>query len=69
MLGPNSQGLCHPRARGVQTGENCISARVIREGFPVEVGLELRLTELAGLGKKERRREALQAGRMARATT
>ena len=47
--------VCHPSARGKQEGESCISARVIREGFPSpeELGLQLHLAKWAGLGKEE----------------
>lgn len=56
--------VCHSSVCGKQKGKCCMSARIIREDFPEEVGLELDLTEYAGMEKRERRKEGRQAGRM-----
>lgn len=37
--------MCHPSVRGKQKGKCCMSAGIIREDFPEEVGLKLDLTE------------------------
>lgn len=58
-------GVCHPSPQGTQEDRSCISAIGIREGFSEEMGLELYLTGWAGLERRERRKEVVQAGREA----